>query len=322
MKKLGLFFIALLSFLFTTAQDCSNDVTNPWFTNFQEDVTILCSDDLSSVFPTAHDDCDTLVEIAYYDEVSPGYCPSASEIVRIYRAFDDSGNSKVEMQFIHIVDELAPVFAYVPPSLVLSCSDTTGFGVPIVFDNCSTISLSFEDFSEIESNCMRRLTRMWTAVDECGNSSMATQILQFIDLMPPVITGDPFIELPAGSSIDTVFVQVSENCNGYNIYYTDMPASGNNIIRTYTAVDECGNSSSFEQIIGFAVSQNVQLCHRLGNGNYITITVNQNAVQAHLNHGDYLGPCNIQNWQNQNVPFQMGLEMKEDGTIVKRVKQK
>jgi hypothetical protein len=37
---------------------------------------------------------------------------------------------------------------------------------------------------------------------------------------------------------------------------------------------------------GFAAGQNVTLCH---NGN--TITVSANAVNAHLNHGDVLGPC-------------------------------
>lgn len=32
----------------------------------------------------------------------------------------------------------------------------------------------------------------------------------------------------------------------------------------------------------------VTLCHQTGNGEYIVIQVNQNAVQAHLNHGDHL----------------------------------
>ena len=36
----------------------------------------------------------------------------------------------------------------------------------------------------------------------------------------------------------------------------------------------------------------VAICHRLGNGNYITIYVAPAAVNAHLGHGDYLGACN------------------------------
>jgi len=36
----------------------------------------------------------------------------------------------------------------------------------------------------------------------------------------------------------------------------------------------------------------VAICHREGNGSYHTIFVAPQAVQRHLNHGDYLGPCN------------------------------
>jgi len=35
----------------------------------------------------------------------------------------------------------------------------------------------------------------------------------------------------------------------------------------------------------------VAICHHLGNGGWITIYVASQAVPAHLNHGDYLGPC-------------------------------
>lgn len=35
-------------------------------------------------------------------------------------------------------------------------------------------------------------------------------------------------------------------------------------------------------------SGKVTICHKLGNGNFISISVNQNAVQAHLDHGDFL----------------------------------
>jgi hypothetical protein len=35
----------------------------------------------------------------------------------------------------------------------------------------------------------------------------------------------------------------------------------------------------------------VTVCHRTGNGNSHTISISCNALQAHLNHGDTLGPC-------------------------------
>lgn len=39
--------------------------------------------------------------------------------------------------------------------------------------------------------------------------------------------------------------------------------------------------------------QMVTICHQTGNGGSHTITVNANAVQAHLDHGDVLGSCEI-----------------------------
>ncbi len=42
-----------------------------------------------------------------------------------------------------------------------------------------------------------------------------------------------------------------------------------------------------------APGQMVTICHQTGNGGSHTITVNENALQAHLNHGDVLGSCEI-----------------------------
>jgi len=47
-------------------------------------------------------------------------------------------------------------------------------------------------------------------------------------------------------------------------------------------------------------SDRVAICHRLGNGGWITIYVAPQAVNAHLNHGDYLGPC-VEN--DQIMPY-------------------
>ncbi len=51
----------------------------------------------------------------------------------------------------------------------------------------------------------------------------------------------------------------------------------------------------------------VAICHVLGNGQSITIHVAQPAVQAHLNHGDTLGPCT----ENFSNPVMHGVELRE-----------
>jgi hypothetical protein len=177
------------------------------------------------------------------------------------------------------------------------------------------------------------------ATDFCGNTSQTSQTITLQDLTPPNINGEIYLEFAEGTNLDSIFVTVSDNCSTPTISYTDVDVSGNNIIRIYTANDYCGNSSTFEQIIHTIVvtppgddeeeeeeeeddddeeeddddddnGNKVAICHVEGNGSYHTIYVNQNAVQNHLDHGDYLGPCTqiIMDW-NEILP-NSGIEMK------------
>jgi len=169
------------------------------------------------------------------------------------------------------------------------------------------------------------------------------------------------LEVNEDDNIDTLFVTVTDNCSSFNLTYSDLEYSGNNIIRNYTATDACGNVSTFEQIIGINIvippgdendddsdedddddsddddeddeddddededdSDKVAICHGTGNGSYHTIYVNQNAVQAHLNHGDYLGPCTemIIDWQTilPNSDLQMRVIKGKDNKYKKFVR--
>jgi hypothetical protein len=319
MKKISIFLLFILFQLAGNAQ-CNDSLSQPIFINFQPEITVSC-ENYNDLTIEAYDECDPYLEIAWVQDTFPGYCPGAIDYYRIWRVFDNYGNSVVELQIIHVVDETSPLFTYIPPSLTIDCVDTVDFGTPIIVDNCNQFNLTFEDFFESEINCTRRLIRVWTAIDECGNSSSASQYLEFIDNTPPTINGEIYIEVPFGSNIDTPFVQVNENCGTFNLTYSDVETSGNSIIRTYEAIDECGNSSTYEQIIHFVNNNRVQLCHRLGNGNWITLNVAPAAVQAHLNHGDYLGSCQPGSHENQQIPMRMGIEILEDGTIKKTVKR-
>jgi hypothetical protein len=324
MKNLFLTLFALVSVnLFS---QCENDSINPYFVNFEPEVTISCDVDLSVLFPVALDNCDDSVEIAWYEEIVNGSCDHNYDITRIYRAFDNFGNQSVESQIIHIVDETSPIFQP-SPTKIISCDETPVFDQPVVTDNCGFIATMNEDIVDNTDSCQITYIRLWTAYDQCGNTSYSSQTIIAMDTTPPVITGPIYLEVNEDDNIDTSFVTVIDNCSSVNLTYSDLEYSGNNIIRNYTATDACGNVSTFEQIIGIDIvtppgdedddddedededdddednSNKVAICHGTGNGSYHTIYVNQNAVQAHLNHGDYLGPCTemIIDW-NQILP--------------------
>jgi hypothetical protein len=159
--------------------------------------------------------------------------------------------------------------------------------------------------------------------------------------------GPIYLEVNNIGELDSVFVNTSDNCSEVFLTYVDTEYSGNNVIRIYTATDNCGNVSEFEQIIGINSIippgdeddddedddededddyRRVAICHGTGNGEYHTIYVSQNAVQAHLNHGDYLGPCTeiVVDWQSilPNSDLQMMIIKGKDNKFKKFVKTK
>jgi hypothetical protein len=368
--------ILLLSLSFLTINlfsQCENDSINPYFINFEPEVTISCDVDLSVVFPVALDECDDSVEIAWYEEVTTGICENNYDVFRVYRAFDNFGNQSVESQIIHVVDETSPLFVPLVNRTV-ECGDSIIFDDPQVTDNCSDFVLTYYNIIQNVDSCSTIYTRVWEAVDFCGNTSISSQTITSIDMTPPVITGPIYLEVNEDDNIDTSFVTVTDNCSSINLIYSDLEYSANNIIRNYTATDACGNVSTFEQIIGINIvippgdddddededdededdededededdededededdedededdeddddCHKVAICHGTGNGSYHTIYVNQNAVQAHLNHGDYLGPCTemIIDWQTilPNSDLQMRVIKGKDNKYKKFVR--
>ena len=356
------------------------DKGKPWFVNFPDDATISCDAEIPPVvYPQVLDSCDTYLPIEFSEEFVHGDCPNRYTIIRTFRAYDDSGNSITDSQTINIVDNQAPEFANMTNDILEMCTYTQPPS-PSVWDNCGTVDLTWEQTTiDSISDCNYLSLITWEATDNCGNVAYASQTIQIMDVTPPVITGDIYIEIQGGESIDTVMIEYSDNCSSVTITYSDMDVSGNNIIRNYMATDGCGNSSTFEQIINISTitppdggeggddeddddgededndeddegsedddddnddeddddeddddeededndgddnddeddeededndeddnddedNNKVAICHRTGDGSYHTIYVAPQAVQAHLAHGDYLGPCTeiIIDWQ-------------------------
>src|SRR5947199_7812105 len=100
---------------------------------------------------------------------------------------------------------------------------------------------------------------MQTATDECGNSSSSIQTITVDDETAPVITSIPAdVTVSCSSAVPAAndgAVVSSDNCSGTPVItHNDVVTPGTcinrySIARTYTATDECGNSSSSIQTI-------------------------------------------------------------------------
>ena len=221
-----LFLFFTFSYFRIFSQDCAGDSINPWYLNFNPNVTLSCNADLSSVIPDVVDNCDTLVDLLYYEEVFPGDCPGSINIFRVYRAFDNQGNQVVESQNIYIVDESAPSFLDTQSQIVMECGSQDTIPYPGITDNCSSeIVLTYQD-SEVQFfGCDSSFSRVWVATDECGNTSYFNQNISFLDLTEPFISNcPPDLTLNLGEILPEGYeILVSDNCDSdLNVQYEEF----------------------------------------------------------------------------------------------------
>ncbi|MCB0761991.1 MAG: T9SS type A sorting domain-containing protein [Flavobacteriales bacterium] len=232
------------------------DTTNPWFVEFPANQTIECSDEYPAVeMPTADDNCDADVTLELTEEIEAGDCPGEETLSRIWRAFDNCGNMAMMVQTINKVDTTAPEFTYVPDAATFECDEDITLDMATAEDNCSNAVVTYNDGEVFEGECANEYSfeRTFTAVDECGNSSSASQWIYVVDTTAPVF--DPYeidLDMPCDMIDDAIFVSATDNCGGVEISYSDEQVSGGCagvIIRSYIAVDACGNTADAQQII-------------------------------------------------------------------------
>lgn len=230
------------------------DTQGPIFNTYPEDITISCDEPIPAAAQLIGIDiCAGQVDVFVTEFFSPGACDGSTVLTRIFRAFDDCGNSGIYAQTISITDSEAPVFVNPVANIEVTCNNVQQ---PAIFveDNCSEFDLFFED-NTIIPGCGGTIERTYTATDACGNSSQFVQIVQLIDEIPPVLQNLPPAELTieCGSQIPDVFLFAQDNCSGITPIglQANTEEDGCNTIftRTWFSVDGCGNSSEFTQVI-------------------------------------------------------------------------
>jgi microcystin-dependent protein len=250
----------------TATDDCDNidfcvqiitivDETPPIIT-CPPDVTFECDDVGDSGQATATDNCDPDVDVSFVDVVIPGVCPEEETIQRTWTATDNCGNTASCLQIITIVDTTPPIITC-PPDVTFECDNIGDPGVPVSVDNCDPdVEISFED-NVLPGRCPEEETieRTWTAVDNCGNTASCVQIISIVDTTAPVITCPPDVTFECDAVGDFGTASATDNCDPVvDITFVDVVIPGacpeeETIERTWTAVDNCGNSDSCVQTI-------------------------------------------------------------------------
>ena len=126
----------------------------------------------------------------------------------------------------------------------------------IAVDNCGEVTITVEEVTTAGA-CAGDyvITRTFTATDDCGNASTATQTINIVDTTNPT-----FLIIPADYTAECSDEHPMENAIAVDncgtvvvvevVETTPGACAGDYVItRTWTATDDCGNSSEATQTI-------------------------------------------------------------------------
>jgi hypothetical protein len=235
------------------------DTIAPVIDSVPADLTLECDALVPTEFVSATDDVSPadLLVYGFTDEVIAGTCPNAYTLVRTHTATDDCGNVATAVQTIHVEDTTAPSFTFVPADATVECDEVLSLEDATAVDNCGDVVVTVEE-TTAAGDCANAytLTRTFTATDACGNEASATQVITVVDTTAPVFTFVPAdVQVECDAPIPTDLATATDNCDGaVGITSSDVIIPGispqdYDIIRTFTATDACGNTSTASQTI-------------------------------------------------------------------------
>ncbi len=237
------------------------DLAPPLLTFVPADATVHCNSVPPVGLPTAIDNCSGSVGIAFDGETRlNGPCPDTYVLQRRWTATDNCGNTATALQILSVQDVTPPMFAFVPPDITVSCEAVPAVGTPLASDDCdASVTISFEGETRADGPCPDTYTliRRWTAVDDCGNTASAQQVVVVRDLTPPVFTFVPADATVSCEDVPAVGTPVaSDNCDASVAISFDGETRADGscpdtymLTRRWTAADNCGNTASAQQVV-------------------------------------------------------------------------
>ena len=228
------------------------DTTNPVFAAPPPDQTVECIADIPAAQSLSWtDNCDGAGTVNYPTESTAGdLC--FGQFFRTWRYTDNCGNSAAVTQTITLQDTTAPTFDSAPATITVECDAIPPAADLSWTDNCGSPGTATSVDGPITGYCPSTLIRTWVAQDQCDNTSTITQAIILEDTTPPTLDAPPsnvtiscLAELPSSTLLN-----YTDNCGVPGAVGVTETNNGGNpavITRIWTALDECGNSSSVSQ---------------------------------------------------------------------------
>jgi uncharacterized repeat protein (TIGR01451 family) len=181
------------------------DTTPPVVDSYSMEITVYCDQSDAIPAPTASDVC-SQVTMEYTDVLYSGGCPGTIE--RTYTFTDQCGNTANATQFITVIDNVPPMFTFVPEPRSFDCGVV--YTAPVsaqAMDLCDAdVQINYSS-TIAPGDCPQQqlVINTWTAIDECQNQT-SIQVTDVMTICPEVL------EVTA--------------CQSYNWFDTDYTVSG------------------------------------------------------------------------------------------------
>lgn len=200
-----------------------------------------------------------LVSFVLFSEISDGNtCPEL--VTRTYQISDNCGNLNTCQQIISVDDNILPT-ATNPAPIVVECITDVPLADPLVVideaDNCSVPTVFLVSDVSDGLSCPETITRTYSVTDACGNSINVIQTITVDDTTLPTASNpiDIFLAGGLGPAPDPFLViDEADNCDPTPtvVWISDVTDGGicpETITRTYSVIDDCGNTINLVQLI-------------------------------------------------------------------------
>jgi large repetitive protein len=215
------------------------------FTIFPEDTSAEC-DEVASLNPLVEWNAVCAnTELSISENIIPGECPNSYTVEYTYTLTDGCGNQVSQIWTVEVSDTTPPVFFDVPQGITINCGTDIPQALPFAVDNCGEVNVTLEAVTE-QLSCGYNFIRTWTALDQCGNSTVATQTIYVSDNVDPFFTFLPpsvIVECDEPYQLDLALFE--DACSEVELSWTDVPLGdcAGSYLRLWRAFDGCGNQA-------------------------------------------------------------------------------
>ena len=235
-----------------------DDVAPVFMSELPKDVKVECDNIPQPPVITAVDGLGNPVTVEYEEVKIAGTCPNNYILKRTWTAKDACSVQTSHTQTITVNDNTKPSFVEnLPQNITVSCEAVPTAPILTATDNCGAATVSYNE-TRANGTCANSytLTRVWTAKDACNNETTHTQTVTVEDKTAPIFEGN----LPVDTTVECSaipepsIVEAIDNCGHPTIIYKEQIVAGScagsyTLTRTWTATDDCGNSTTHTQIV-------------------------------------------------------------------------